>query len=366
MRFYEDVVERLRSAPGVTTASAVSTLPMKDVGAAGALPFTVEGQQPPTTEDPLADVRIVAPGYFETMKIRLLEGRFLDERDGAESAAHQRHQRDDGAALLSGSQPARADHREPARQERGRGRRRRRAEPGSRPRTEEAGLPAAAAEPDRRHGASWRAPSAIRLRSADTIQRVDLGGGSGPADLRAEHDGSDPGARGVPAAPERRRCWRSFAGAALLLAALGIYGVLSYSVTQRTREIGLRMALGASGGSTVAMVVRNSLMMIAHRRRRRSGRGDAARPFDGGHPLRRRARSTCRRSRWQQSVTIAGVVASVLPALRATRVDPIVALRDLYRPQLSPGSHACAPEASRSCLRCVASRCSLRHHCRRP
>ena len=81
VRFYEDVIERMRREPGVTNASAVSAMPLHDVGAAGALPFNVEGQQPPPTEDPLADVRIVAPGYFETMKIKLLAGRFLDERD---------------------------------------------------------------------------------------------------------------------------------------------------------------------------------------------------------------------------------------------------------------------------------------------
>jgi putative ABC transport system permease protein len=72
VRFYEDVVERLQQAPGVTNASAVSTLPMSEVGQAMALPFNVEGQPPPTNEDPLADVRIVTPRYFETMKIRLI------------------------------------------------------------------------------------------------------------------------------------------------------------------------------------------------------------------------------------------------------------------------------------------------------
>ncbi|MEO6064227.1 MAG: ABC transporter permease, partial [Lysobacterales bacterium] len=86
VRFYEDVLERVRREPGVINASAVSAMPLHDVGAAGALPFNVEGQQPPPTEDPLADVRIVAPGYFETMKIKLLAGRFLDERDGDKTA----------------------------------------------------------------------------------------------------------------------------------------------------------------------------------------------------------------------------------------------------------------------------------------
>ena len=67
--------------PGWTAASAVSALPMQPVAAASALPFSVEGRVPPETEDPRADVRMVAAGYFETMKIRLLEGRLLDERD---------------------------------------------------------------------------------------------------------------------------------------------------------------------------------------------------------------------------------------------------------------------------------------------
>ena len=84
--FYEAVLERVKREPGVMNASAVSAMPLHDVGAAGALPFNVEGQQPPATEDPNADVRIVAPGYFETMKIKLLAGRFLDERDGDTTA----------------------------------------------------------------------------------------------------------------------------------------------------------------------------------------------------------------------------------------------------------------------------------------
>jgi ABC-type antimicrobial peptide transport system permease subunit len=119
-----------------------------------------------------------------------------------------------------------------------------------------------------------------------------------------------------------------FALAALLLAALGIYGVLSYSVTQRTREIGLRMALGSSSRSTIGLVVHNSLLLIAIGgtcglvfavllARSLAGILYGIGPFD--LPSFSLAALV---------LLIAGVIASLLPALRATRVDPMVALRD--------------------------------------
>jgi len=120
----------------------------------------------------------------------------------------------------------------------------------------------------------------------------------------------------------------SFAIAALLLAALGIYGVLSYSVTQRTREIGLRMTLGASAGSTITLVARNSLRLIA------VGVGLGlvvatmlARLLTsvlyGVSPFDLTAFTVA-----AVVLTLAGVAASLLPARRATRVDPMVALRE--------------------------------------
>jgi putative ABC transport system permease protein len=119
-----------------------------------------------------------------------------------------------------------------------------------------------------------------------------------------------------------------FALAALLLAALGIYGVLSYSVSQRTREIGLRMALGSSVGQTIGLVVRHSLQLVAiggvagmiaaaFLARAMAGVLYGVGPFD----IPAFALSLI-------VLLLAGLCASLLPARRATRVDPVVALRE--------------------------------------
>jgi predicted permease len=120
----------------------------------------------------------------------------------------------------------------------------------------------------------------------------------------------------------------AFALSALLLAVVGIYGVVSYSVTQRTRELGVRMALGADAQSTLRLVLGKSMALV--------GLGTACglvasfaitrviagllydvSPIDpavfGGVTL---------------LLATAALVASAIPARRATRVDPVVALRN--------------------------------------
>jgi ABC-type antimicrobial peptide transport system permease subunit len=118
-----------------------------------------------------------------------------------------------------------------------------------------------------------------------------------------------------------------FASVALLLAAIGIFGVLSYAVSQRTREIGIRMALGAQGGRVITLIVRQAMILVAA--------GVAA-----GTALALMLSQTMSRMLFSVTptdpVTFASVAAllvavalfaSYLPARRATRVDPIVALR---------------------------------------
>jgi ABC-type antimicrobial peptide transport system permease subunit len=119
-----------------------------------------------------------------------------------------------------------------------------------------------------------------------------------------------------------------FALAALLLAALGIYGVLSYSVSERTKEIGLRLALGSTVAETVGLVVRQSVTLVAVGgavgllgsvvlARSLSGVLYGIGPFDA--PAFAAAAA---------GLLLAGIVASLVPALRTTRVDPMIALRE--------------------------------------
>jgi ABC-type antimicrobial peptide transport system permease subunit len=120
-----------------------------------------------------------------------------------------------------------------------------------------------------------------------------------------------------------------FAGAALLLAALGIYAVLSYSVSQRVREIGIRMALGESGGSVRRRVVGRTMLLAA------SGVVIGAVVSFGASRLLQSllygVGATDPVSFTGTALLLVGVsaVAGFLPALRASRTDPIVALRSV-------------------------------------
>jgi putative ABC transport system permease protein len=120
----------------------------------------------------------------------------------------------------------------------------------------------------------------------------------------------------------------AFAGLALLLASIGLYGVLSYSVTQRIREIGLRMALGASASSVTQMVVKHGITL--------TGIGVAI-GLAGSWAATRALKTTLYGVSSTDPVTFAAVAvlltvialaACWIPARRAARVDPIVALRE--------------------------------------
>jgi len=119
-----------------------------------------------------------------------------------------------------------------------------------------------------------------------------------------------------------------FAAVALLIAAIGVYGVLAYSVNQRTREIGLRMALGAQPSGVLWWVAGQGMLVSV---------AGIALGLVGAYAFNRVLASLLFDIQPRDSltfVTVAGLLAAValtaclVPARRASRVDPIVALRD--------------------------------------
>jgi putative ABC transport system permease protein len=118
-----------------------------------------------------------------------------------------------------------------------------------------------------------------------------------------------------------------FAALALILAMVGIYGVISYSVSQRTPEIGIRMALGASRGGILKMVIGRAMLLVG------VGIGVGA---AGAFALSKYLKSLLFQVKpgdpWTYAslailLAMVALAASLIPARRATRVDPMIALR---------------------------------------
>jgi ABC-type antimicrobial peptide transport system permease subunit len=119
----------------------------------------------------------------------------------------------------------------------------------------------------------------------------------------------------------------TFAAVAMVLALAGLYGVLSYVVAQRTRELGIRSALGSPKSSLVTLVARDGLLLVA---------GGLVLGLIGGAAVTRLMTfmlygvSPLDATTWTLAVAlmaVAGLFATLIPARRATRVDPLIAIR---------------------------------------
>jgi ABC-type antimicrobial peptide transport system permease subunit len=118
-----------------------------------------------------------------------------------------------------------------------------------------------------------------------------------------------------------------FAILALLLAAIGVYGVLAYLVTQRTREIGVRIALGARPGSVLQLVVGHSLRLSVLGVALGLVAATLLAPAIASQLYGVSPRDTITLAAVAVSLITIAVLASYIPARRATRVDPLTALR---------------------------------------
>ncbi len=325
-RFYVESLRRISMLPGVQSAAAVSALPMYPVGIDFALPFTIEGRPLPANgEEPRADIRIATPKYFETMKMALLEGRTIDERDrqgapGAmvinETMARRYFNGEDPVGRIVSNPHGRA------------------AVVGIVADVKHYGL-------DREPRAelfmpAWQNPlngMALVVRTASDPQafvesiRRQIVAVDAQQPIYDATTMADVVTRSLFLPRVSMLLLVSFASSALLLAVVGIYGVVSYAVTERTRELGVRMALGADQAATLRLVMGRSMMLVGCGTalglavsvavtRVLSGLLYEVRPLD---PVVFVAVPAL--------LAAAGFVASLIPARRATAVDPTVALR---------------------------------------
>ena len=327
-RFMADLVEQVRRVPGVDRASAVSALPMSPLGVQFDIPFTVDGLEASSpSERPRARYRAVMPGYFQTMGIALKTGRPFDSFDG----------RDDGprVALVNESLA-------------------RRYFGGADPLGKLVRMPMAGdlhiigVVADIRHdGLQASAEAEIFVpyfqfplsemqivvssrRDADAIVRA-------VKDVLARLDPGLPITRAsamedlVSASIAQPRfnmtLLVALALCAAALAAVGVYGVVAYSVARRTSEIGVRMALGADADRTFRLVVSGALkVVLAGVVLGLAGAAAAGRALETmlfgvpPHDLFTFLASAL------ATVAIGAAAASV-PARRAARIDPMAALR---------------------------------------
>jgi putative ABC transport system permease protein len=324
--FFKRAQERLAALPGVKSVGAISYLPL--TGLASSTVFNLASQpELPPSESPGTEVRIITPGYFGAMGIPLLKGRTFDERDGADSRvlvinetlARKFFPGQDpiGQRLIINWEPKVADEivgvvgdvKETALQE----------EPNPaiywpHPR-----------EPYQFMNFVLRAAiDPAHLSAAATKEIHALDPDQPVADIRAL---DQVVAKSIARPRFNALLLASFAGVALILASVGIYGVMNYSATQRTHEVGIRMALGATRADIMRLVVGNGMLLTLIG----IGIGVAASLM-----LTRVMASllfgvtaTDVPTFLGVSVVLAAValIANYIPARRATRVDPVIALR---------------------------------------
>jgi predicted permease len=327
--FYRELLSRVRRLPGVQTAGAVSAIPLSGEGGSGTT--TIDSQSVPLEDiTPEADQRIATPDYFKAMGISLVRGRFFAESDS------------DGAQPVAIVDESLAQTFWPNQDPIGK-----RLHTGGR----KSSAPWATVVGVVRHvrNRTLEARSRVEVywpqnqRPSGAMMLAVLASGnlmSLVPTIQREVGAVDPDlpvyrvrtmAEVMGDSLQRRRLalilLAAFAGLALLLASVGIYGVTSYGVAQRQREIGLRMALGADRGQVLRLMIRGGMGTIAiglalgvilalSVTRLMSGLLFAVQAYD---PVALVGAALI--------LTIAAFLAILIPARRATTVNPMQALR---------------------------------------
>ncbi len=328
--FMDRVLERVSALPGVTQAGSNNSLPLS--GGSFMISYTVQGRPPiPSQDEPSAAMRFISPNYFAAIKAPIVQGRPFTAQDRLNSppviiineALVRRefpHEDPIGKQMVIGYDNG-SDH--PARTIVGV--------------VKDIKITSISGEAEPQYYVPFAqlAFSGISLAIRTAGDPAQL-----TSTLRNTMKELDPDlavfnirpyeeiiSTSISQSRFNATLLASFAGIAMFLACFGVYGVMSYSVNQRTHEIGIRMALGQERSSVLKMILRQALVM--------SGIGVAC-GIIGAIALTRLMRTMLFNVDPADprtfivvalSLVVVAVCAGYLPARRATRVDPLIALR---------------------------------------
>lgn len=332
IRFFDQLRPRLEALPGVESVSFINHLPVN--GDIWTLGIAIAGREaPPPGQGPSAAYRVVQPGYFSTMKTPLVRGRDFSAHDNPSSTPVVIINESLARHFWTGQDPLgqriTLDTRKP--------------DPVW---MTVVGVAKNIIQTD------WTAkpqdeiylPHAQSTAQQFSYMTLMLRVNGDPRQIARAVEGAVYSLdKDVPVSQVQTmeqvigdKLWRgrlsmvllgSFAAIALALAALGIYGVISFTVSQRTNEIGVRMALGARGEDVLGMILRHGLAIVI---------AGLAAGLLGAIALTRALTSLLYGVKPTDPLTF-GIVSGVLvlvsllacavPALRASRVDPLIALR---------------------------------------
>jgi predicted permease len=325
--FYQQLVEQVESLPGVRAAGVISRLPM--AGDRSTSGMTIEGRPASPGERPEVHFRIITPGYFRAMAIPLRAGRELTEQDDTESPPVVIINQTLARKYFSGEEAV--------------GKRIKLGPNPNRPwisivgvvgDARNFGLEAEALpevyvpnlqSPSERMRLVVRAavePLSLVAAVKDVVRRLDKDLPFSQVATMEQLLAKSVGQRRL-----NMLLLGIFAAVALVLAAVGVYGVISYSVSQRTHEIGIRLALGAEQRDILGMVLaegtRLTLMGLAAGLVAASGVTSLLRSLLLGVG----ARDPLTYAAAAVALGVVALAACYIPARRAMKVDPMVALR---------------------------------------
>jgi putative ABC transport system permease protein len=335
--FLTQVEEKLRAVPGVEAVALSDGVPMLGASETG---IHVEGRPPvETSKQPMTVAYWATPGFFRAMGIRLLRGRYFDEHDAQDTPLVAVIDEDFAREMFPGEDPIGKylagdpqhgiPHTEIV---------------GIVAHVKNYGLDAPGPVQAERYTPLYQVPEKFMPMVAGHVTLLVRSSGTDPAAMtdavrRAVHE-VDPNqpvynvqtmeqvlSDSIASQRLSMMLLSLFGAVAMTLAAVGIYGVMSYTVAQRTHEIGVRMALGARGRDVLKMVVGQGMTLAL------AGVGVG---LVGAFALSRVVSSLLYGVTATDPLTFAGVplvllsvalLSTFIPARRATKVDPMVALR---------------------------------------